>query len=279
MFLNRQLWAIYHMALKRENIRMLLLDQDDFKASELNYKFIVMSTNPMMFLKNLDWMEEIDEVEHVEREHSFYQNSKIFFNSCVIFKTGWSCQFTFIEKNEQTIFLKQSNRLVFIDRDQLVKSEQIRFEALKNDQWHDLPEETELEEMMIDFYELVLRLCHLHKKSLKDNSLLKQNELLVRPIIYLLQWLNFLGECFSEDQFKQIDELINLPIKRDEEISIEVILLHLKAMDELVLRYLASMNYQLVSGKLNILKDYIDYLINQEINVAKSNNLEIFRAN
>ena len=62
MFLNRQLWAIYHMALKRENIRMLLLDQDDFKASELNYKFIVMSTNPMMFLKNLDWMEEIDEV-------------------------------------------------------------------------------------------------------------------------------------------------------------------------------------------------------------------------
>ena len=279
MFLNRQLWAIYHMALKRENIRMLLLDQDDFKASELNYKFIVMSTNPMMFLKNLDWMEEIDEVEHVEREHSFYQNSKIFFNSCVIFKTGWSCQFTFIEKNEQTIFLKQSNRLVFIDRDQLVKSEQIRFEALKNDQWHDLPEETELEEMMIDFYELVLRLCHLHKKSLKDNSLLKQNELLVRPIIYLLQWLNFLGECFSEDQFKQIDELINLPIKRDEEISIEVILLHLKAMDELVLRYLASMNYQLVSGKLNLLKDYIDYLINQEINVAKSNNLEIFRAN
>lgn len=279
MFLNRQLWAIYHMALKRENIRMLLLDQDDFKASELNYKFIVMSTNPMMFLKNLDWMEEIDEVEHVEREHSFYQNSKIFFNSCVIFKTGWSCQFTFIEKNEETIFLKQSNRLVFIDRDQLVKSEQIRFEALKNDQWHDLPEETELEEMMIDFYELVLRLCHLHKKSLKDNSLLKQNELLVRPIIYLLQWLNFLGECFSEDQFKQIDELINLPIKRDEEISIEVILLHLKAMDELVLRYLASMNYQLVSGKLNLLKDYIDYLINQEINVAKSNNLEIFRAN
>ena len=213
MFLNRQLWAIYHMALKRENIRMLLLDQDDFKASELNYKFIVMSTNPMMFLKNLDWMEEIDEVEHVEREHSFYQNSKIFFNSCVIFKTGWSCQFTFIEKNEETIFLKQSNRLVFIDRDQLVKSEQIRFEALKNDQWHDLPEETELEEMMIDFYELVLRLCHLHKKSLKDNSLLKQNELLVRPIIYLLQWLNFLGECFSEDQFKQIDELTNLPIK------------------------------------------------------------------
>ena len=279
MFLNRQLWAIYHMALKRENIRMLLLDQDDFKASELNYKFIVMSTNPMMFLKNLDWMEEIDEVEHVEREHSFYQNSKIFFNSCVIFKTGWSCQFTFIEKNEQTIFLKQSNRLVFIDRDQLVKSEQIRFEALKNDQWHELPAETELEEMMIDFYELVLRLCHLHKKSLKDNSLLKQNELLVRPIIYLLQWLNFLGECFSEDQFKQIDELINLPIKRDEEISIEVILLHLKAMDELVLRYLASMNYQLVSGKLNLLKDYIDYLINQEINVAKSNNLEIFRAN
>ena len=114
MFLNRQLWAIYHMALKRENIRMLLLDQDDFKASELNYKFIVMSTNPMMFLKNLDWMEEIDEVEHVEREHSFYQNSKIFFNSCVIFKTGWSCQFTFIEKNEQTIFLKQSNRLVLL---------------------------------------------------------------------------------------------------------------------------------------------------------------------
>lgn len=279
MFLNRQLWAIYHMALKRENIRMLLLDQDDFKASELNYKFIVMSTNPMMFLKNLDWMEEIDEVEHVEREHSFYQNSKIFFNSCVIFKTGWSCQFTFIEKNEQTIFLKQSNRLVFIDRDQLVKSEQIRFEALKNDQWHDLPEETELEEMMIDFYELVLRLCHLHKKSLKDNSLLKQNELLVRPIIYLLQWLNFLGECFSEDQFKQIDELTNLPIKRGEEISIEAILLHLKAMDELVLRYLGCMNYQLVSGKLNILKDYIDYLINQEINVAKSNNLEIFRAN
>lgn len=279
MFLNRQLWAIYHMALKRENIRMLLLDQDDFKASELNYKFIVMSTNPMMFLKNLDWMEEIDEVEHVEREHSFYQNSKIFFNSCVIFKTGWSCQFTFIEKNEQTIFLKQSNRLVFIDRDQLVKSEQIRFEALKNDQWHDLPEETELEEMMIDFYELVLRLCHLHKKSLKDNSLLKQNELLVRPIIYLLQWLNFLGECFSEDQFKQIDELTNLPIKRGEEISIEAILLHLKAMDELVLRYLACMNYQLVSGKLNLLKDYIDYLINQEINVAKSNNLEIFRAN
>ncbi len=279
MFLNRQLWAIYHMALKRENIRMLLLDQDDFKASELNYKFIVMSTNPMMFLKNLDWMEEIDEVEHVEREHSFYQNSKIFFNSCVIFKTGWSCQFTFIEKNEETIFLKQSNRLVFIDRDQLVKSEQIRFEALKNDQWHDLPEETELEEMMIDFYELVLRLCHLHKKSLKDNSLLKQNELLVRPIIYLLQWLNFLGECFSEDQFKQIDELTNLPIKRGEEISIEAILLHLKAMDELVLRYLGCMNYQLVSGKLNILKDYIDYLINQEINVAKSNNLEIFRAN
>ena len=279
MFLNRQLWAIYHMALKRENIRMLLLDQDDFKASELNYKFIVMSTNPMMFLKNLDWMEEIDEVEHVEREHSFYQNSKIFFNSCVIFKTGWSCQFTFIEKNEQTIFLKQSNRLVFIDRDQLVKSEQIRFEALKNDQWHDLPEETELEEMMIDFYELVLRLCHLHKKSLKDNSLLKQNELLVRPIIYLLQWLNFLGECFSEDQFKQIDELTNLPIKRGEEISIEAILLHLKAMDELVLRYLGCMNYQLVSGKLNLLKDYIDYLINQEINVAKSNNLEIFRAN
>ena len=267
------------MALKRENIRMLLLDQDDFKASELNYKFIVMSTNPMMFLKNLDWMEEIDEVEHVEREHSFYQNSKIFFNSCVIFKTGWSCQFTFIEKNEETIFLKQSNRLVFIDRDQLVKSEQIRFEALKNDQWHDLPEETELEEMMIDFYELVLRLCHLHKKSLKDNSLLKQNELLVRPIIYLLQWLNFLGECFSEDQFKQIDELTNLPIKRGEEISIEAILLHLKAMDELVLRYLGCMNYQLVSGKLNILKDYIDYLINQEINVAKSNNLEIFRAN
>lgn len=279
MFLNRQLWAIYHMALKREIIRMLLLDQDDFKASELNYKFIVMSTNPMMFLKNLDWMEEIDEVEHVEREHSFYQNSKIFFNSCVIFKTGWSCQFTFIEKNEETIFLKQSNRLVFIDRDQLVKSEQIRFEALKNDQWHDLPEETELEEMMIDFYELVLRLCHLHKKSLKDNSLLKQNELLVRPIIYLLQWLNFLGECFSEDQFKQIDELTNLPIKRGEEISIEAILLHLKAMDELVLRYLGCMNYQLVSGKLNILKDYIDYLINQEINVAKSNNLEIFRAN
>lgn len=279
MFLNRQLWAIYHMALKRENIRMLLLDQDDFKASELNYKFIVMSTNPMMFLKNLDWMEEIDEVEHVEREHSFYQNSKIFFNSCVIFKTGWSCQFTFIEKNEETIFLKQSNRLVFIDRDQLVKSEQIRFEALKNDQWHDLPEETELEEMMIDFYELVLRLCHLHKKSLKDNSLLKQNELLVRPIIYLLQWLNFLGECFSEDQFKQIDELTNLPIKRGEEISIEAILLHLKAMDELVLRYLVCMNYQLVSGKLNLLKDYIDYLINQEINVAKSNNLEIFRAN
>ena len=279
MFLNRQLWAIYHMALKRENIRMLLLDRDDFKASELNYKFIVMSTNPMMFLKNLDWMEEIDEVEHVEREHSFYQNSKIFFNSCVIFKTGWSCQFTFIEKNEETIFLKQSNRLVFIDRDQLVKSEQIRFEALKNDQWHDLPEETELEEMMIDFYELVLRLCHLHKKSLKDNSLLKQNELLVRPIIYLLQWLNFLGECFSEDQFKQIDELTNLPIKRGEEISIEAILLHLKAMDELVLRYLGCMNYQLVSGKLNILKDYIDYLINQEINVAKSNNLEIFRAN
>lgn len=279
MFLNRQLWAIYHMALKRENIRMLLLDQDDFKASELNYKFIVMSTNPMMFLKNLDWMEEIDEVEHVEREHSFYQNSKIFFNSCVIFKTGWSCQFTFIEKNEQTIFLKQSNRLVFIDRDQLVKSEQIRFEALKNDQWHDLPEETELEEMMIDFYELVLRLCHLHKKSLKDNSLLKQNELLVRPIIYLLQWLNFLGECFSEDKFKQIDELTNLPIKRGEEISIEAILLHLKAMDELVLRYLSCMNYQLVSGKLNLLKDYIDYLINQEINVAKSNNLEIFRAN
>ena len=279
MFLNRQLWAIYHMALKRENIRMLLLDQDDFKASELNYKFIVMSTNPMMFLKNLDWMEEIDEVEHVEREHSFYQNSKIFFNSCVIFKTGWSCQFNFIEKNEQTIFLKQSNRLVFIDRDQLVKSEQIRFEALKNDQWHDLPEETELEEMMIDFYELVLRLCHLHKKSLKDNSLLKQNELLVRPIIYLLQWLNFLGECFSEDQFKQIDELTNLPIKRGEEISIEAILLHLKAMDELVLRYLGCMNYQLVSGKLNLLKDYIDYLINQEINVAKSNNLEIFRAN
>ena len=50
-------------------------------------------------------------------------------------------------------------------------------------------------------------------------------------------------------------------------------------MDELVLRYLGCMNYQLVSGKLNILKDYIDYLINQEINVAKSNNLEIFRAN
>ena len=277
MFLNQQLWAIYHMALKRESIRTLLLYDDGWRETDLSYKFIIICTNPMNFFKNLGWIEEIDKVEHIEREHSFYQNSEIFFNSCVIFKTGWSCQFIFIENKRETIFLKQSNIVVFIDRDQLIKSEQIRLDAIKSGQWHELPKETELEEIITDFYENALHLCHLYKQQLKHNLLMKQKEPLDRTIIYLLQWLNFLGECFYEDELKKISHLIDVPVMTNKPITFQLILEYIEAVDYLALLYLKCMNYQLESAKSMILKDYINYMINQETNDVKGNKLAIFR--
>ena len=261
MFLNHQLWAVYQMALKRESIRTLLLYDVGLGEADLSYKFIISSTEPMNYFKNLDWIEEVGQVEHIEREHSFYQNSEIVFNSCVIFKTGWSCQFIFIAAKRETIFLKQSNMIVFIDRDQFIKSEQIRLDAIKSGQWHELPKEIEFEELVIGFYENALHLCHLSKQKLKRDVLIKQKELLERPIIYLLQWLSFLGECFYEDELKKISPLIEVSIRAHQPITGQLILEYMEAVDDLVVLFLKCMNYELKSAQSMLLKDYINYMI------------------
>ena len=60
-------------------------------------------------------------------------------------------------------------------------------------------------------------------------------------------------------------------------ITFQLILEYIEAVDYLALLYLKCMNYQLESAKSMILKDYINYMINQETNDVKGNKLAIFR--
>ena len=73
MLLNQQLWSVYQMASNRESIRALLLYDFEEEDTDLGYKFIVICTDPASFFIDLNWVNEIDPVGHIEKERSFNQ--------------------------------------------------------------------------------------------------------------------------------------------------------------------------------------------------------------
>ena len=120
---------------KQDNPKAPQASNFEEEDTDLGYKFIVICTDPASFFIDLNWVNEIDPVGHIEKERSFYQSSHIYFNCCIIFKTAWSSQFIFIKNDEKSYFFKQSKIIVFIDRDFLIKSERIRIEAMNFGQW------------------------------------------------------------------------------------------------------------------------------------------------
>lgn len=264
MLLNKQLWSIYQMANKREVIKALLLYDFEEVEEELAYKFIVICTDPASFFMDLNWVNEIDPVWHIEKERSFYQQSHIYFNCCVIFKSGWSSQFIFIKNDESNYFVKQRKVIVFIDRDFLIKSEQIRIEAVSFGHWQEPPTEIELRTLACDFYEGILQVCRFIKQRQLYLTLPIKENCIEQTIVHLVQWVTYFGECFSVDELKEIRELTNYPSKVTESMTFKQLLKYMQLANRLFEIYCKYMKYDYHSQQIVLLKEYIDVFLNQE---------------
>ncbi len=280
MLFNQHLWAIYHMANRHDSIRALLLYDFEYnEETETSYKFIIISPNPTTFFVDLNWIEEIDQVCHIEKEHSFYEQSDIYFNCCVIFKSGWSSQFIFIKNQHPKYFFKYRQLIVFIDRDKMIESEQIRIDAMTYGQWQDPPVENKFQELSSDFYEGILQVSRLIKNQqlMLARKLLESN--IEQPIIYLVQWLSYFGQYFYEEELKKIEDLIHYPSKSKEILTFDQLALYLEVGDYLLLLYSKCMNYRRYSQQIIVLKDYIQLIFESEWVASNSNKFAMIRVN
>lgn len=280
MLFNEHLWAVYRMAHRHESIRALLLyDFESNEETEMSYKFIIISPNPTTFFVDLSWIEEIDQVWHIEKEHLFYEQSEIYFNCCVIFKSGWSSQFIFIKNQQPKYFFKYHQLIVFIDRDEMIKSEQIRIAAITYGQWQDPPTENRFKELSRDFYEGILQVSRLIKNQQLTlaRQFLESN--IEQPIIYLVQWLSYFGQYFYEKELKKIEGVIHYPSKSKELLTLDQLALYLDVGDYLLLLYSKSMNYRFDNQQIIVLKDYIQLIFESERDVSNSNKFAMIRVN
>lgn len=278
MLFNKRLWAIYQMANHHDSIRALLLYDFEIDSNESGYKFILICTNPSTFFIDLNWVKEIEPVSHIEKERSFYhQQDHIYFNCCVIFKSGWSSQFIFIKNNQPNYFLKQRKVIVFMDRDFLIKSEQIRIEAVNLGQWQDPPTENELRVLACEFYEGILQLCRLIKQQQLYLTLEIKEKCIEQTIIHLIQWLTYFGECFCEDELKEIRMLTNYPTQIIESITFRQLSKYIQLANNLFRLYCKHMKYNYQTQQVLLLKEYIEILLRQEQITSKGYKMDLVR--
>ena len=279
MLLNQQLWSVYQMASNRESIRALLLYDFEEEDTDLGYKFIVICTDPASFFIDLNWVNEIDPVGHIEKERFFYQSSHIYFNCCIIFKTAWSSQFIFIKNDEKSYFFKQSKIIVFIDRDFLIKSERIRIEAMNFGQWKEPPIEVELRALVSDFYEEILQICRLIKQQPFYFTLSSPEFCIEWTIVHFVQWLSYFGVCFSVEELQDINALINSPSKVTEVISFKQLSKYIQLATHLLELYCDYTNYNYQTPQIVLLKEYIDIILRQENVRSEGYKMSLVRVN
>ena len=221
MLLNRQLWAVYHVASHYDTIRALFLYPFE-EGTELAYQFIVICEEVSSFFCTHSWIDEIETPLNIEKEWGVDDgNQDIFFNCYVRFKTAWSSQFIFIKKSQFIDLVNQQKVIALIDKDGFIKPKRYQLKTLVDDPLESSLNKEEFKMLVLEFYCESLRLCRLivRKQPLKEPPL-KLKEL----IVHLVWWLNHYGIYVKEDELKEIESLLHRLKQKIEVINLKQLL-------------------------------------------------------
>lgn len=261
---NQQLFDIYTYCSRNDLIRALITYSDgESKGDRVSYHLVIFATDVKYFLLNAKWIEELGSVLHSEQDYSFKQELS-WLRCCAVFEAGWSLQVWVLSTKESFEYIKKQQVQLLIDKDFRFKSEVIRLEAIKYNQWYDLPGEIELREEEEKFYTAILKSARLLSQKKYSHVIDFESRVLEPFLINLIQWISYCGEFFWIHEMGNIKKLVrevtaDLPLIQTT-TKWERLSFYVKTSEELSVIFSNIMNYQVISPKTAQLKAFFEIL-------------------
>ena len=261
---DQHLSDIYTYCLRNDLIRALITYSDgESKGDRVSYHLVIFATDVKYFLLNGKWIEELGTVLHSEQDYSFKQDLA-WLRCCAVFEAGWSVQVWVLSTKEAFEYIKKQRVQLLIDKDFRFKSEVIRLEAIKYNQWYDLPDEVELREQEEKFYTAILISARLLNQQKYSHVISFESRVLEPFLINLVQWISYCGESFLIHEMEKIKKLVrevtsDLPLIQTA-TKWERLSFYVETSEELLAIYATIMNYQVISPKTVQLKSFFEIL-------------------
>lgn len=261
---DQHLCDIYMYCLKNDLIRALITYHDDVVDEDrVSYHLIIFATDVKYFLLNCKWIEELGTVLHSEQDYSFKQTPACL-RCCAVFVAGWSMQVWILSTKESFEYIKKQRMHLLIDKDLRFKSEGIRLEAIKYNQWYDLPDEIELREEEEKFYTAILASARLLSQQKYSHVTEYESRVLEPFLINLIQWISYCGEIFLIHEMVNIKKLVrevtaDLPLIQTT-TKWERLSFYVETSEELLVIFTNIMNYQIINPKSSQLKSFFEIL-------------------